>query len=311
MRVLVTGGAGFIGSWLCNFLLEKGYKVFCLDSLITGRKDNITHLLTHEKFTFIRHDVRKKIGIRADYIFHLASPASPASYMEYSIETSLTNSIGTYMMLELARKNKARFLLASTSEVYGDPLEHPQRETYWGNVNPLGVRACYDESKRFAESLTMSFHRKYGLGVRIARIFNTFGPRMRSDDGRVIPNFIVQALSGKDITVYGDGKQTRSFCYVSDMVDGLMKLMFTEGIDGEAVNLGNPDERTIIEVARIVKRLTNSESRIVFKPLPPDDPTRRRPDITKARRLLNWEPKTDFEDGIKRTIDWFSDKLRS
>jgi len=239
----------------------------------------------------------------------MASPASPVDYQKLPIETSMANSIGTFNILELARKNNARFLLTSTSEVYGDPLENPQKETYWGNVNPFGVRSCYDESKRFAETLTMSFFRKYGLDVRIARIFNTFGPRMRKDDGRAIPNFMVQALSGKSITVYGDGKQTRSFCYISDMTNGLMKFMFTDDISGEVVNLGNPDERSIISVAELIKKLTQSKSEIIFKPLPEDDPKHRKPNINKAKELLNWKPKVDFIDGLKKTIEWFKKEL--
>ncbi len=310
MKILVTGGAGFIGSFLCERLLEEGHDVICMDNLSTGKKSNIKHLLKNQKFKFLEHDVTKPIELKIDSIFHLASPASPLDYQKLPIETSMVNSLGTFNMLELARKNNARFLLASTSEVYGDPLEHPQKETYWGNVNPFGVRSCYDESKRFAETLTMSFFRKYGLDIRIARIFNTFGPRMRKDDGRAIPNFIVQTLSGQPITVYGDGEQTRSFCFISDMIDGLMKLMFTDGFSGQVVNLGNKEEKSIISVARLIKDLTKSKSEIVFKPLPEDDPSRRKPDITKAKELLNWEPKVDFEDGLKKTIPWFKGELK-
>ncbi len=310
MKILVTGGAGFIGSFLCERLLEEGHDVICMDNLSTGKKSNIKHLLKNQKFKFLEHDVTKPIELKIDSIFHLASPASPLDYQKLPIETSMVNSLGTFNMLESARKNNARFLLASTSEVYGDPLEHPQKETYWGNVNPFGVRSCYDESKRFAETLTMSFFRKYGLDIRIARIFNTFGPRMRKDDGRAIPNFIVQTLSGQPITVYGDGEQTRSFCFISDMIDGLMKLMFTDGFSGQVVNLGNKEEKSIISVARLIKDLTKSKSKIVFKPLPEDDPSRRKPDITKAKELLNWEPKVDFEDGLKKTIPWFKGELK-
>jgi len=305
MKVLVTGGAGFIGSFLCERLLEEVYDVICLDNFSTGKKSNIAHLMTNQKFKLIEHDITKPIDLKIDYIFHLASPASPVDYQKLPIETSMANSIGTFNMLELARKSNARFLLASTSEVYGDPLEHPQRETYWGNVNPFGVRSCYDESKRFAETLTMSFFRKYDLDVRIARIFNTFGQRMRKDDGRVIPNFIVQVLSGQPITVYGDGKQTRSFCYITDMIDGLMKLMFKDNLSGQVVNLGTTEERTIISLARLIKDLTQSKSKIIFKPLPEDDPTRRKPDITKVKKMLNWEPRVDFVKGLKETIEWF------
>jgi len=309
MKVLVTGGAGFIGSFLCERLLKEENEVVCLDNLSTGNKSNIEHLLKEQKFKFLEHDVTKPIELKVDSIFHMASPASPVDYQKLPIETSMANSIGTFNILELARKNNARFLLTSTSEVYGDPLENPQKETYWGNVNPFGVRSCYDESKRFAETLTMSFFRKYGLDVRIARIFNTFGPRMRKDDGRAIPNFMVQALSGKSITVYGDGKQTRSFCYISDMTNGLMKFMFTDDISGEVVNLGNPDERSIISVAELIKKLTQSKSEIIFKPLPEDDPKHRKPNINKAKELLNWKPKVDFIDGLKKTIEWFKKEL--
>jgi UDP-glucuronate decarboxylase len=310
MKVLVTGGAGFIGSFLCEKLLVEGHNVICLDNFSTSKKSNIEYFLNNPKFEFLENDVTKPIELKTDSIFHLASPASPVDYQRLPIETSMANSVGTFNMLELARKNTARFLLASTSEVYGDPLQHPQKESYWGNVNPFGVRSCYDESKRFAETLTISFFRKYGLDVRIARIFNTFGPRMRNDDGRAIPNFIVQALLGQPITVYGDGEQTRSFCYTSDMIDGLMKLMFTDGLSGQVVNLGNTGERSIISVARLIKDLTKSKSKIVFKPLPEDDPSRRKPDITKAKELLNWESKTDFVKGLKKTIEWFKEELK-
>jgi nucleoside-diphosphate-sugar epimerase len=310
MRVLVTGGAGFIGSFLCETLLEKDYDVMCLDNLSTGKKSNVEHLLKNPKFKFLEHDVTKPIDLKTNFIFHLASPASPIDYQKLPIETSMANSIGTYNMLQIAKKNEARLLLASTSEVYGDPIEHPQKETYWGNVNPFGIRSCYDESKRFAEALTMSFYRKHNLDVRIARIFNTFGPRMRLDDGRVIPNFIIESLTEKPITVYGDGKQTRSFCYISDMIEGLLKLMFKDNLSGEVINLGNPEERTILDVAALIKEMTNSNSEITFKPLPKDDPTRRKPDITKARKLLGWEPKIDFAKGLKETIEWFKGELK-
>jgi len=309
MKVLVTGGAGFMGSHLCESVLNKGYDVLCLDNLCTGNKKNIQHLLNNSKFKFIQHDVTKPIDLKVDFIFHLASPASPVDYQKLPVETSMANSIGTYNMLELARKNNARFLLASTSEVYGDPIEHPQKENYWGNVNPFGVRSCYDESKRFAEALAMSFHRKYNLDVRIARIFNTYGPRMRLDDGRVIPNFIVQAISKRPLTVYGDGKQTRSFCFISDMVEGLMKFMFADGLSGEVINLGSMDEREVIEVAKVLKKMISSESEIVFKPLPEDDPAKRKPDIIKAKKLLNWEAKVDFKTGLMKTIEWFKKEL--
>lgn len=309
MKVLVTGGAGFIGSFLCERLLEEGNEVICLDNLSTGKKSNVEHLFKNQNFKFIEHDVTRSIELKIDSIFHMASPASPVDYLRLPIETSMANSIGTFNMLELGRKNNVRFLLASTSEVYGDPLEHPQKETYWGHVNPFGIRSCYDESKRFAETLTMSFFRKYDLDARIARIFNTFGPRMRKNDGRAIPNFIVQALSGQPITVYGDGKQTRSFCYISDMINGLMKFMFTENLSGQVVNLGNIEERTIISVARKIKNLTKSKSKIVFKSLPEDDPSKRKPDINKAKKMFAWEPKVDFVDGLNKTIGWFGGEL--
>jgi nucleoside-diphosphate-sugar epimerase len=309
MKVLVSGGAGFIGSHVCEAVLNKGYDVLCIDNLCTGNKKNIEHLLNDSNFKFIEHDVTKPIDLKVDFIFHLASPASPVDYQKLPVETSMANSIGTYNILQLALKNNARFLLASTSEVYGDPIEHPQKETYWGNVNPFGVRSCYDESKRFAEALTMSFHRKYNLDVRIARIFNTYGPRMRLDDGRVIPNFIVQAISQKPITVYGNGRQTRSFCFISDMVGGLMKFMFIDGLSGEVINLGSTDERKIIYIAEILKKLINSKSDIVFKPLPEDDPTKRKPDITKAKKVLGWETKVDLKAGLTKTIDWFVGEL--
>ncbi|MEM2619375.1 MAG: UDP-glucuronic acid decarboxylase family protein [Candidatus Hadarchaeales archaeon] len=304
--VLVTGGAGFIGSWLCDLLVERGYRVICLDNLSSGNRENISHLLPNPNFHFLKGDVIGPPEIpEVDYIFHMASRASPVDFKEYSLEILLANSIGTKNMLEIAQKNNARFLLASSSEVYGNPLQHPQREDYWGNVNPIGIRAPYDESKRFAEALSMAFHRRYNLDVRIARIFNTYGPRMRQDDGRVIPTFITQALRGDQITVYGDGSQTRSFCYVSDLVDGLTRLMFKDGLSGEVFNLGNPHEISILEVAKLIKKLTNSTSEITFRPLPKDDPVRRRPDISKARELLGWVPKTELENGLRETIRYF------
>ncbi|MDI6825937.1 MAG: SDR family oxidoreductase [Candidatus Aenigmarchaeota archaeon] len=310
MKVLVTGGAGFIGSFLCEELLDKGYDVVCLDNFSTGKESNVKHLLQNPKFKLIKHDVTKPIELETDFIFHLASPASPADYQKLPIETSMANSLGTFNMLNLAKKNESGFLLASTSEVYGEPLVHPQKEDYWGNVNPIGIRSCYNVSKRFAENLSMNFFREYSLNVRIARIFNTYGPRMRLDDGRVIPNFIVQSLTGKPISVYGDGKQTRSFCYILDMIDGLMKLMSKESLSGEVVNLGAQEERTILTVAELIKNITNSNSKIVFKPLPEDDPARRKPDITKAKKLLGWEPKVDLETGLEKTIEWFKEELK-
>lgn len=310
MKILVTGGAGFIGSFLCEEFLDKGYDVICMDNFSTGKKTNIKHLLPNPKFKLVEHDVTKPIELETNLLFHLASPASPVDYQKLPIETSMANSLGTFNMLNLAKKNKSRFLLASTSEVYGDPSAHPQKEDYWGNVNPIGIRSCYDVSKRFAENLTMNFFRIHGLDVRIARIFNTFGPRMRLDDGRAIPNFIVQSLTGKPITVYGDGKQTRSFCYISDMTDGLIKLMLKDKPSGEVINIGNPEERTILSVAELIKNMTNSNSEIIFQPLPKDDPTRRKPDITKAKKFLDWEPKIDFTNGLKKTIEWFSGELK-
>lgn len=305
MKVLVTGGAGFIGSWLCQRLVKKGYDVICLDNLSSGRRENIAET----EVEFVAHDVRNPIELKANYVFHLASRASPTDFNPYALDIMLANSLGTYNMLELARRNDARFLLASSSEVYGDPLEHPQREDHWGNVNPIGPRSCYDESKRFSEALTMSFHRKYNLDVRIARLFNTYGERMRTDDGRVIPNFITQILQNQPITVYGDGSQTRSFCYISDMVEGLMKLMFAEDMSGQVVNLGNPKEMSILEAAKLVQRLTTSNPEIVFNPLPEDDPKRRMPDITRAREKLGWEPKIDLEWGLNQTLLYFKAML--
>jgi len=302
--IIVTGGAGFIGSHLMDALIETN-KVICIDNLVTGNDMNIKHLMKNKNFIFIKHDVSEPIKIegKVDRIYHLSSPASPVDYQKLPVETMMVNSLGTRNMLELAKTKDARFLLASTSEVYGDPEKHPQREDYWGNVNPVGPRSCYDESKRFAEALAMAYYRVHGVDVRIARIFNTHGPRMRTNDGRVIPNFITQALEGIPITVY-DGKQTRSFCYVSDMVDGLIRLM-ESGYAGEPFNLGNPDERKIIDVAKKVKQMTGSKSEIVFRPLPQDDPARRKPDINKSKSKLGWEPKIGFDDGLKKTIDWF------
>jgi len=311
MRVLVTGGAGFIGSHLCQALIEKGYEVICLDNFITGSRDNIADLLNHPQFTLIEHDITHPTSdIRhptsdITHVFHLASPASPADYTKLSIETLLTNSRGTHYMLELARKEGAKFLLASTSEVYGDPEVSPQAETYWGKVNTIGARSCYDEAKRFGEALTMAYRRRYGLKVIIARIFNTFGPRMRKHDGRVVPNFIQQALAGDPLTVYGDGSQTRSFSYISDLVEGLMEVMFSKRTEGEVVNLGNPEELTVLELAHLIRKMCKSRSEIIFLPLPEDDPLQRKPDITKAKKLLNWEPKVSLKEGLRQTIAWF------
>jgi nucleoside-diphosphate-sugar epimerase len=309
-KILVAGGAGFIGSHLCEALVNKNYSIICVDNLGTGKLENLKNIIKNKNFKFIKHDIRQplKLNEKLDFIFHLASYASPPYYQKYSIDTLMTNSLGTFNILELAKKNKARFLITSTSEVYGDPKIHPQKETYWGNVNPVGVRSCYDEAKRFAESLTMEYMRKFKLDIRIVRIFNTYGPRLQKDDGRVISNFIYQALNNLPLTIYGDGSQTRSFCYVSDMVEGLLKMMFTEKAKNEIINLGNPGEFTIKEAAFLIKELTGSKSKIVYKKLPEDDPTRRRPDITKAKKILNWQPKINLKQGLIETINWFKNE---
>jgi len=305
---VITGGAGFIGSHLCDRLLAEDFKVICLDNLITGDLENIRHLLKDKNFEFIRHDVTKYIEIKGsvDYVLHFASPASPIDYLKFPIETLKVGSLGAHNTLGLAKKKKAHFMLASTSEVYGDPLVHPQPESYWGNVNCIGVRSCYDESKRFAEAITMAYRRIHKLDTRIVRIFNTYGQRMRINDGRAIPNFIYQALNNKPITVYGNGRQTRSFCYISDLIEGIYKLMFIRLT--EPINLGNPHEFTILELAKLVVRLTDTKSRFVFKPLPWDDPRQRRPNITKAKKFLKWQPKIELEEGLLRTINWFNNK---
>ncbi len=306
---VVTGGAGFIGSHLCEALISLGMKVICVDNLGTGRISNLRLISENSKFRFIKQDIRKplKISGKIDYVFHLASYASPPYYQKYSIETLLTNSLGTYNILELAKLKRARFLVTSTSETYGDPKEHPQKETYWGNVNPVGVRSCYDEAKRFSEALVMEFVRKHNLDARIIRIFNTYGPRLQKDDGRVISNFINQAIHNKPMTIYGNGSQTRSFCYVSDMVRGLILGILKPGIKGEVINLGNSDEFTVKEAALIIKRMTRSKSKIARKPLPKDDPTRRKPDISKAKKLLGWQPQVKLVAGLITTIKWFRD----
>ena len=307
-RVLVTGGAGFLGSWLCELLVSRGYAVVCLDNMSSGRRKNVEHL--EGKIEVVEGDVANPPTLpRAEIIFHLASRASPADFKEHAIEILKANSLGTFRMLELAEKWGARFVFASSSEVYGNPLQHPQTEEYWGNVNPIGVRSCYDEGKRFGEALCMAYYRTHGLDVRVARIFNTYGPRMRPGDGRVISNFIVQALKNEPITVHGDGKQTRSFCYVEDLVEGLARLGLKEGIEGTVVNLGNPEERRILEVAELVKSLTRSSSRIIFIPKPEDDPQKRRPDIGRAKNLLGWEPKIPLEEGLIKTIEYFRKRL--
>ena len=303
MRVLVTGGAGFIGSHLCDFLLTRGCEVVCMDSLLTGSTDNIAHI-SDSRFLFVKHDVTNYIvvGGALDYVLHFASPASPIDYLELPIQTLKVGALGTHKALGLAKERRARFLLASTSEVYGDPLVHPQREDYWGNVNPVGPRGVYDEAKRFAEAMTMAYHRVHGLDARIVRIFNTYGPRMRLTDGRAIPTFVRQALRNEPLTVFGDGSQTRSFTYITDLVEGIWALM--QASVNEPVNIGNPREMTLLQLAQEIVRLSGSRSEIVFRPLPTDDPKVRQPDIGKARRLLGWEPKVDVEDGLQRTIDW-------
>ncbi len=308
MRIVVTGGAGFIGSHLCAHLLEEGHSVLCVDNLLTGSEQNIAPIHNHPQFTFLLHDVTQPFHFDAGAIFHLASPASPVGYMEHPIETILVNSQGTYQMLEQARKQNALFLLASTSEVYGDPLEHPQQEDYWGNVNPIGPRACYDESKRLGETLTMEYYRQYQVNARIVRIFNTYGPNSQVDDGRMIPNFIMQALQNKPLTVYGDGAKTRSICYVSDLVEGLLLAMFKPHTAGEVFNLGSTQEHSVLEFAQMIIRLCKATSPIIFEPVRIDDPERRRPDISKAQQVLGWHLKVSTEEGLRRTIEWFSNQ---
>lgn len=304
-RVLVTGGAGFIGSHLCEKLLELGNDVVCIDNLFTGQKDNIRHMMDNPYFEFIRHDILEDVYVECDQIYNLACPASPVHYQYDPIKTGKTSVIGALHTLGLAKRCHARILQASTSEVYGDPEVHPQPETYRGCVNPIGVRSCYDEGKRMAETLFFDYHRQHGVDIKVLRIFNTYGPRMRLDDGRVVSNFIVQALKGKDITIYGDGTQTRSFCYVDDLVEGMIRMMDSRNGFTGPVNLGNPGEFTMLQLAQIVKKLTASASRIVHMPLPQDDPVQRKPDITLANRELQWEPKTDIMDGLEKTIDYF------
>lgn len=304
-RYLVTGGAGFIGSHLCETLLERNCEVVAVDNFITGRRENIRHLLGNSRFHLCDQDLTLPLEFAGGFagIFHLASPASPVDYAKYPIETLRVGSIGSDHVLGLAKTKRCRVLVASTSEVYGDPKEHPQKETYWGNVNPIGLRGCYDESKRYLEALTMAHHRMVGLDTRIVRIFNTFGPRMRTDDGRVVPNFCIQAKRGEDLTVYGDGSQTRSFCYVSDLVEGLIRLFSSDYC--EPVNLGNPHEMTILQFAEQVLQISGSKSKIIFQSLPEDDPKLRQPDISLARKLLSWEPKVSLIEGLKRTYEYF------
>ncbi len=307
---VVTGGAGFLGSHLCDRLLKENFKVICLDNLITGNLDNVAHLFGDENFSFIKHDVTNFIHIpgRVDYILHFASPASPIDYLQLPIQTLKVGSLGTHKALGLAKEKKARFLIASTSEVYGDPAIHPQKEDYWGNVNPIGPRGVYDEAKRFAEALTMAYHRYHGVETRIVRIFNTYGPRMRLNDGRALPAFVGQALRGEDLTVFGDGSQTRSFCYVSDLIDGIYRLLLSN--ESNPVNIGNPDEITIKEFAEEVINLTGTKSKIIYEDLPEDDPKVRQPDISRAKEILGWQPKINRTDGLKLTIDFFKDKVK-
>ncbi|UDM49848.1 UDP-glucuronic acid decarboxylase family protein [Cupriavidus sp. MP-37] len=307
-RILVTGGAGFLGSHLCERLVRAGQDVLCVDNFYTGTKENIAHLLGRNNFELLRHDVTFPLYVEVDEIYNLACPASPVHYQHDPVQTTKTSVNGAINMLGLAKRLRARILQASTSEVYGDPEHHPQQEGYWGHVNPVGIRSCYDEGKRCAETLFMDYHRQHGLDVRIARIFNTYGPRMHPADGRVVSNFITQALAGQPLTVYGDGAQTRAFCYVDDMVDALIRLMEAPA-SGTPVNLGNPRETTMLEIAQAVLRATGSQSRIAMRPLPADDPHQRCPDITLARQLLGWEPHTALEDGLRRTVDYFAARL--
>lgn len=309
MRTLVTGGAGFLGSHLCEALLAEGYSVICVDNLITGREENIAHLADEPRFVFQNQDISRPFDFgKVDYVFNFASPASPVDYMEHGIETLQVGSFGTYNALEYARRYGAKFFMASTSECYGDPEQHPQQETYWGHVNPIGPRSVYDEAKRFAEALTMAYLRYHKLDTHIVRIFNTYGPKMQLNDGRVIPNFMKQAIQGEDLTVYGDGSQTRSFCYVSDEIEGIMRLAKSD--EHLPVNIGNPNEFTILECAKRVLEVTGSKSKIALKPLPQDDPKQRQPDISKAKRLLGWEPKIQLEEGLRLSLDYFKSAVK-
>jgi dTDP-glucose 4,6-dehydratase len=309
MRILITGGAGFLGSHLCDRFLAEGHQLVVMDNLITGSMANIEHLAGREDFRFVKQDVTEYLYVegKLDAILHFASPASPIDYLELPIQTLKVGALGTHKTLGLAREKGAMYLLASTSEVYGDPLEHPQREDYWGNVNPIGPRGVYDEAKRFAEAMTMAYHRYHGLDTRVARIFNTYGPRMRLEDGRVVPNFIAQALRHEPLTVYGDGLQTRSFCYVSDLIEGVYRLLFSD--EDEPVNLGNPQEMSILDFAGLVNEITENSAGVVHEPLPEDDPQVRQPDITRAQEVLGWEPVVPLGDGLRRTISWFHQRL--
>jgi len=306
---VVTGGAGFLGSYLVELLLGRGHQVIAIDNLVTGNLDNVAHLAGHRSLRFIHQDVTEFLFLDGlvDYVWHFASPASPIDYLELPIQTLKVGSLGTHKALGLAKHKRARFLLASTSEIYGDPLVHPQDEDYWGNVNPIGPRGCYDEAKRFAEAMTMAYHREHGIDTRIVRIFNTYGPRMRLNDGRVVPAFISQALHHRPLTVFGDGSQTRSFCYCSDLIEGIYRLMMSD--TDQPVNLGNPREMTVLQFAQEIIRLTGSRSKIAFKPLPLDDPKQRRPDITRAKKLLNWKPKVSLAAGLDKTIAYFRGKI--
>ncbi len=309
LNIVVTGGCGFIGSHLCEFLIEKKNRVICIDNLITGTLENVKSMMEHPQFKFIEQDVSKYITVDldVDWVLHFASPASPVDYLKYPIQTLKVGALGTHNALGLALAKKAKFLLASTSEIYGDPLVNPQREDYWGNVNPIGPRGVYDEAKRFAEAITMAYHRYHGVEIRIVRIFNTYGERMRMDDGRVVPNFICEALRGEPLTVYGDGKQTRSFCYISDMIRGIWRIMQEDY--QEPINLGNPEEMTIIQFTRLVNEVVGNESEIVFKSLPEDDPKVRRPDITKAKDILSWQPEVSLKEGLRKTIEYFRGRV--
>jgi UDP-glucuronate decarboxylase len=309
MRILVTGGAGFIGSHLCERLLSEGNEVICLDNFFTGRRQNVVGLQDYRSFEVVRHDVTEPILLEVDQIYNLACPASPIHYQYNPVKTVKTNVMGAINMLGLAKRVKARILQASTSEVYGDPLMHPQQESYWGNVNPIGIRSCYDEGKRLAETLMMDYHRQNGVDTRIARIFNTYGPRMLENDGRVVSNFVVQSLRGMDMTIYGEGLQTRSFCYVGDLVDGLVKLMASKDVF-DPVNLGNPTEFTMRELAEEIAIICGSDGNITFLPLPEDDPKQRKPDITRAETLLGWQPKVALKDGLRRTVDYFAKTIK-